>query len=89
MSIKLHCNIYLLFQVSNTAAKMTEKEFRLEPDSELRFEVEGKQDKVDLTVSFTIIVIIAIILLSFYYWLFISIISIAIIIILMMIIVIN
>ncbi|XP_042869023.1 protein CLP1 homolog [Penaeus japonicus] len=29
---------------------MSEKEFRLDPDSELRFEVEGKQDTVDLTL---------------------------------------
>lgn len=33
---------------------MSEKEFRLDPDSELRFEVEGKQDTVDLTVSLSI-----------------------------------
>lgn len=29
---------------------MTEKEFKLDPDSELRFEVEGKKETVDLKV---------------------------------------
>ncbi|KAG7172717.1 CLP1-like, partial [Homarus americanus] len=31
--------------------KMTEKEFKLDPDSELRFEVEGKKETVDLKLT--------------------------------------
>ena len=34
---------------------MPEKEFKLDPDSELRFEVEGAKETVELTVSFKVV----------------------------------
>lgn len=40
------------YRYSKNITTMAEKEFRLDPDSELRFEVESKKDTVDLKVSF-------------------------------------
>lgn len=51
---------------------MAEKEFRLDPDSELRFEVESKKDTVDLKVSLFVTYNTVLDLSLHTFWLYIS-----------------